>query len=226
MIGLTTSPTSGSNNLTVNRWLGLGGVTNPIRTLQIHSVGGGPEMVLSSTLSSSSGFINLCDTTGNNGSTYSLTIRGLSSSGSSQVNLNGFTVLTTAAVIGGIYGTTTSGGSAVYVNSSGLLGTGTSLREAKTNITPVSNAAWLNDLTPVTFNYRLRNEDKSYSDEFEPSVEFGLIAEDVEAIDNRFCFYADDGKLLGVRYEKLIIPMLKAIQELKAEFDAYKASHP
>ncbi len=32
--------------------------------------------------------------------------------------------------------------------------------------------------------------------------------------------------VLSIGYEEMIAPLIKAIQELKAEFDAYKASHP
>ena len=162
----------------------------------------------------------MSDTNGNNGSGYTLAIRGMASGGSSAANLAAFVVYSNAVNIGGIYGTTASGGAAVYVNSSGTLGTSTSLRAAKTNITPIADASWINGLQPVTFNYRLQNEDKSYSDEFDPAVEFGLIAEEVEAIDKRFCFYSDDGSLLGVRYEKLIVPAIRLIQELSAKVAA------
>ena len=32
--------------------------------------------------------------------------------------------------------------------------------------------------------------------------------------------------VLTIGYEELVAPLIKAIQELKAEFDAYKATHP
>jgi hypothetical protein len=32
--------------------------------------------------------------------------------------------------------------------------------------------------------------------------------------------------VLSIGYDEMIAPLVKAIQELKAEFDAYKATHP
>ena len=63
----------------------------------------------------------------------------------------------------------------------------------------------------------------------------GLIAQEVQQvlIDNAIdCAAFQDHKLAGgddvltIGYGELIAPMIKAIQELKAEFDAYKLTHP
>lgn len=59
---------------------------------------------------------------------------------------------------------------------------------------------------------------------------YGLIAQEVKAVlgDKDAGIWIKDKETgdEGLRYEELIGPMIKAIQELKAEFDAYKASHP
>ena len=63
--------------------------------------------------------------------------------------------------------------------------------------------------------------------------ELGLIAQEVEQVFPNLVQEVDDGTVLnGIENTKVIkgsvLPfmLLKAIQELKAEFDAYKASHP
>ena len=59
---------------------------------------------------------------------------------------------------------------------------------------------------------------------------YGLIAQEVkEALgDIDFGGYVHDEETdtLALRYDQFISPLIKAIQELKAEFDEYKATHP
>jgi hypothetical protein len=119
-----------------------------------------------------------------------------------------------------------SGGKALYVGSSGALGYNSSTRESKSNITNIENVDWLKELQPVTFNKKKKDDEGNYTEELESQLEYGLIAEDVEIINPNFVFYDKDNKLAGVHYDRLIAPILKAIQELKAEFDAYKTTHP
>jgi len=58
----------------------------------------------------------------------------------------------------------------------------------------------------------------------------GLIAQEVKesldlcGVDSAIWINAEDGSQ-GLRYEELISPLIKALQELKSEFDAYKAAH-
>ena len=55
----------------------------------------------------------------------------------------------------------------------------------------------------------------------------GLIAEEVHAAGlNEFVQYAEDGSPDSLAYGNMVSLAFKAIQELKLEFDAYKASHP
>jgi len=64
---------------------------------------------------------------------------------------------------------------------------------------------------------------------------YGLVAQEVKATMDAmgvdFGGYQDHSvkggdDVLSIGYEEMIAPLIKAIQELKAEFDAYKASHP
>lgn len=59
---------------------------------------------------------------------------------------------------------------------------------------------------------------------------YGLSAQGVKAVigdaDAGFWVYDPETERQGLRYEELIAPMIKAIQELKAEFEAYKVTHP
>jgi hypothetical protein len=113
----------------------------------------------------------------------------------------------------------------LYVDNTGVIGYVSSNRASKNNITPINDVSWLNSLDAVSFNRRKKDEEGNYLEETYDELEYGLIAEDVEAVNDELCFYdIVDGEkeLRGVHYHKLIVPMLKMIQELKAEIDILK----
>jgi hypothetical protein len=114
----------------------------------------------------------------------------------------------------------------LYIDDTGKLGYVSSTRASKTNIAELNNVNWLYRLEPVSFNRRKQNELEEYVNEAYSETEYGLIAEDVEQVAPELCFYSKvDGadELRGVHYSKLIAPLLKAVQELKAENESLKA---
>ena len=97
--------------------------------------------------------------------------------------------------IAGINGQTASGGAAVFVGADGKLGTLTSSARFKDNIKPMANASEsILALKPVTFHYK---------GEIDPEgiLQFGLLAEDVEAVNPNLVVRDKDGKPYTVRYE-------------------------
>ena len=128
----------------------------------------------------------------------------------------------------GVYSTNGSNMRDVQIESDGTLCAGnTSVRASKINITSQTDISWLYDLNPVTFNYRKKIVDEitgvnTYLEEIEEETSYGLIAEEVETVKKDFCFYNKD-KLEGVHYNRLITPLLKAIQDQKKEIDDLKA---
>ena len=111
----------------------------------------------------------------------------------------------------------------VYADSGGLIGYVSSIRESKTDIVTLDDVSWLSALSPVSYRYRKKNADGTYSDEADGVTDYGLIAEDVEAVRPELCFYDDvDGQpqLRGVTYSKLITPMLRYIQQLEQRIAA------
>jgi hypothetical protein len=102
----------------------------------------------------------------------------------------------TKAVMLGIYGTTiASGGTPVYVNPSGLLGTATSSRRFKKNIRSMDDASdVLLALHPVTFQYKTELDATG-------NPQFGLIAEEVEKVDPALVVRDDKHQIYSVRYE-------------------------
>jgi hypothetical protein len=86
-------------------------------------------------------------------------------------------------------------GSAVFVDSSGKLGTITSSRRFKEEIEPMAQASeGLFALKPVTFRYK-----KGIDPQRIP--QFGLVAEDVEAVNPDLVVRDEEGKVNTVRYD-------------------------
>jgi hypothetical protein len=108
----------------------------------------------------------------------------------------------------------------------GLITTTSSDVRIKKNIVSIESALdKVNALRGVYFEFDKNNE-------LEVSVphgktRVGLIAQEVETIIPEAVIDGDnDGTPKSVDYTGLVGVLVKAIQELKAEFDAYKATHP
>ena len=125
-----------------------------------------------------------------------------------------------------VYSTAGSSMRDVQIESDGTLCGLSSITAAKTNITDLTDVSWLYNLKPKTFNFRKKTSDivtgeNTYLDEAETEKAYGLLAEDVETVNKDFCFYDKDSEgndvLAGVYYKTMVVPLLKAVQELKAE---------
>jgi hypothetical protein len=103
----------------------------------------------------------------------------------------------TKTFIAGISGATASGGVAVFVNSSGQLGTVTSSKRFKQDIRIMNDASdVLLSLHPVTFRYK---------PDIDPAgiPQFGLVAEEVDKVAPELVARDADGKPYSVRYEQV-----------------------
>ncbi len=99
-------------------------------------------------------------------------------------------------------------------------------RREKTNFAPAKSYLDTICAIPVqTFNYIDQSED-------DPGLTLGVVAQDVQAVAPELVMESnwgtkDDPKMrLSVYQTDLQYALMKALQELKAEFDAYKATHP
>jgi uncharacterized coiled-coil protein SlyX len=99
--------------------------------------------------------------------------------------------------IGSIFGQTSSGGTPVYVNLMGKLGTTTSSRRFKEDIKPMNSASeTLFALKPVTFRYKKEIDPKGLP-------QFGLVAEEVDKVDPDLVVRDKEGKVNTVRYDQI-----------------------
>jgi trimeric autotransporter adhesin len=117
--------------------------------------------------------------------------------------------------IGNIFNATSSGGTAVLINTDGRLGTVTSSQRFKEHIKPMEQASEaLYALKPVTFRYH-----KGIDPQGTP--QFRLVAEDVEKVNPDLVVRDKEGKPYTVRYDQvnamLLNEFLKAHQKMEEQ---------
>jgi trimeric autotransporter adhesin len=117
--------------------------------------------------------------------------------------------------IGNIFNATSSGGTAVFVNSNGRLGTATPSRRFKEEIKPMEGASEaLFALKPVAFRYK-----KDIDPAGTPQL--GLVAEEVERVNPDLVVRDKEGKPYSVRYDQvnatLLNEFLKAHRKMEAQ---------
>src|SRR5204862_3949400 len=121
--------------------------------------------------------------------------------------------ISNSCYIGQIFGATSSGGAAVFVNTNGRLGTMTSSARFKDEIKPMNKASEvLFALKPITFRY---NKDIDPAG----SPQFGLVGEDVEKVDPNLIVLDKGGKRYSVRYDAVNAILLNELlkQHIKLE---------
>ena len=100
-------------------------------------------------------------------------------------------------------------------------------RREKTNFAPAKSYLDTICAIPVqTFNYADQNMEE------DPGLTLGVVAQDVQAVAPELVMESNWGskdepkQRLSIYQTDLQYALMKALQELKAEFDAYKATHP
>jgi hypothetical protein len=95
------------------------------------------------------------------------------------------------------FGSTSPGGSAVFVNVDGKLASSTSSQRFKEEIKPMDRASeLLFALKPVTFRYKKQIDTPGKS-------QFGLVAEEVEKVNPDLVVHDKEGKPYSVRYDQV-----------------------
>ncbi len=130
----------------------------------------------------------------------------------------------TDTYIAGIFGSTTSMGMPVYVDSSGKLGTLPSAQRFKQDIAGMDKASEaILSLRPVTFRYKKEIDPKN-------TPQFGLIAEEVAKVNPNLVARDDNGEIYSVRYEAVNAMLLneflkehRQVQEQQKQIDKLTA---
>jgi hypothetical protein len=123
-----------------------------------------------------------------------------------------------SAYFAGISGVISSGGTAVYINTNGQLGTATSALRFKEEVQDMDDASQgLMRLRPVTFHYRPQYDDGSRL------LQYGLIAEEVAKIYPGLVQYDEHGQPLAVRYQFVDAMLLNEVQRQHRKIDDQQA---
>jgi len=142
-------------------------------------------------------FINVTDDTTTNATRYLIFANGTSGNITEQVSSSKLT-----------FNPSTGQLTATDLNSS-------SDKRLKKNIKTVTSALdTVNALRGVTFDWKEGN-----------GKAIGLIAQEVQEVLPEIVS-ADDNGYLGIRYNNVVGVLVEAIKELKADFEAYKKTHP
>jgi len=133
------------------------------------------------------------------------------------------TVSTSSGLVSfGINFNATASSRNVYFNPGGTLGYLSSCQNHKANIEDIGDCSWVYNLRPRKYNRKKQDENGDYIDEAVPGIEYGLIAEEVELVNNELTFYQNESTksgLLGVNREELIAPLVKIVQDQKTLID-------
>jgi hypothetical protein len=110
----------------------------------------------------------------------------------------------TKTYVAGVYGTNVTSGAAVYIDSNGQLGTLSSARRYKEDISPIASHSKIVDgLNPVSFRYKNPQPDGT------KPLQYGLIAEEVSSIAPELVVHGADGQIETVAYQ-MLVPILLA----------------
>jgi hypothetical protein len=124
--------------------------------------------------------------------------------------ITGTTSTQSATYVAGIYGVkTATAGTAVFIDSSGQLGTVSSSIRYKEDIQPIASASErLLKLRPVQFRYKKADVSG------EKPIQYGLIAEEVAKVYPELVVRdATTGRIDGVRYDELAPMLLNEMQQ-------------
>jgi hypothetical protein len=123
----------------------------------------------------------------------------------------------TATYIAGIYGQTSGSGIAVSVNNLGKLGTTTSSRRYKEQITDMSaESDVLLSLRPVSFYYRPELDETHLR-------QYGLVAEEVAEVAPDLVAHDEDGTPQTVRYHFVNAMLLNEVQKQRRHIQDLEA---
>ena len=151
-------------------------------------------------------------TTTTDSSTNALTLRNSANTDLFRVRSDGYTYA-------GFYPQTSASVANVFISSGGDLLRSISALKYKQDV---------RDLESIDINKFRAVRYKSKCDADDQTLDhFGFIADEVDAAGvKELVVYSETNEVEGFRYDRMTAVLLKAIQDLKSEFDAYKAAHP
>ena len=117
------------------------------------------------------------------------------------------------------YGNTTATGANAVFAADGVFYRSTSALKYKQDIRDIESID-IAKFRPIRYKSKCNGDDQTLD-------HFGIVADEVDQAGiKELVSYGLDGQVEGFQYERLTVVLLKAIQELNAKFEEYKAAHP
>jgi hypothetical protein len=115
-----------------------------------------------------------------------------------------------------VSGVTSSASTAVFISNDGQMGTVQSSRRYKKDIQDISAATVdkLDLMDVKTFRYA--------TDPPDAPLQYGMIAEDMQAIDTNLVHYDELGQPKTIYYHQLVPMLVAYVQDLRCEIDELK----
>jgi hypothetical protein len=89
----------------------------------------------------------------------------------------------------------------------------------KVNISTLTDTSWILQLVPKKFEYSKRNAANEFTGVSDGVEQLGLLAEDVATIKPELVLRDLNNDIIGVDYQKLIVPLLVQLIDLKSQLD-------
>lgn len=179
-----------------------------------------------------SGNVRLNSTSGDIQITTAGEIRLDSASNDIRLRSNGSTRLNTNS--GGVFSlysaTNVVAGAALHIDGgTGEIGVLASTKISKMNVEPLKDVDFLYKLKPIKFDYKEIVKDEKgqkigYKEKpKQGSREYGFYAEDMADLNPDFCIFDKNKTLIGIKYDRLITPIIKSLIDQKKEIAFLKS---
>ena len=89
----------------------------------------------------------------------------------------------------------------------------------KLNISTLTDTSWILQLVPKKFEYSKRNAANEFTGVSDGVEQLGLLPEDVAAIRPDLIRRGINDDIIGIDYQKLIVPLLVQLIDLKSQLD-------
>lgn len=97
-----------------------------------------------------------------------------------------------------------------------------SIRDHKKNINELTDISWIDDVRPVTFHYKKRDENNNVIEEMEETKSMGFIAEEIDLIQPDLVI-RENGEIESIRHREFLIPLLAKVKELQERINILKS---
>ena len=115
-----------------------------------------------------------------------------------------------------------TGRNLVWENSSGKFKYLSSLFAHKKNINELIDISWIDNLRPVSYNYKVVDEKQNITNQIEDKITMGFIAEELDLLQPALVVRVND-EIQSLKHKELLIPLLAKVKELEERIKVLKS---